>query len=148
MIRKTTGFEPKSKNYKANVNDSFKKQSFLKFIGAKLVDVSPGRIEIEIYNDENLHQQEGFFHGGVTTTIADVSMGYAALSLSGDYSEVLTTEFKVNLLKPAVGKKLIARSEVIKFGNLLKVCQSSVYCVSEKNEESLCAFVTGTMYVK
>ena len=140
-------FVPQSKNYKKNVSESFKKQSFLKFIGAKLVDVSPGKIEIEINNNENLHQQKGFFHGGVTTTIADVSMGYAALSLSNDNCEVLTTEFKINLLKPAVGKNLIARSEVIKYGNLLKICQSSVYCVSETNEESLCAFATGTMYI-
>ena len=107
MISKQQDFEPKSKNYKSNINDSFKKQSFLKFIGAKLVNISPGRIEIEVYNNENLHQQEGFLHGGVTATISDVSMGYAALSLSEDNSEVLTTEFKINLLKPAVLQNLI-----------------------------------------
>ena len=140
-------FEPQSKNFKENIIESFKKQSFLSFIGAKLVDINPGRIEIEIYNNKNLHQQRGFFHGGVTTTIADVSMGYAALSLSKDNSEVLTTEFKINLLRPAVGEKLIARAEVIKYGKLLKICQSSVYCISEKNDEDLCAFVTGTMFV-
>ena len=140
-------FEPQSKNFRENIIESFKKQSFLSFIGAKLVNIAPGKIGIEIYNNKNLHQQEGFFHGGITTTIADVSMGYAALSLSKDNTEVLTTEFKINLLKPAVGEKLIARAEVIKYGKLLKVCQSSVYCVSEKNHEELCAFVTGTMYV-
>ena len=140
-------FEPQSKNFKENIIESFKKQSFLSFIGAKLVDINPGKIQIEIYNNKNLHQQRGFFHGGVTTTIADVSMGYAALSLSKDNSEVLTTEFKINLLRPAVGEKLIARSEVIKYGKLLKICQSSVYCISEKNDEDLCAFVTGTMFV-
>lgn len=140
-------FEPQSKNFKENIIESFKKQSFLSFIGAKLVDINPGKIEIEIYNNKNLHQQRGFFHGGVTTTIADVSMGYAALSLSKDNSEVLTTEFKINLLRPALGEKLIARAEVIKYGKLLKICQSSVYSVSEANDEELCAFVTGTMYV-
>ena len=74
-------------------------------------------------------------------------MGYAALSLAPDNSKVLTTEFKINLLSPAIGEKIVARAEVVKFGKLLKVCQSSVYSVSTNKEEKLCAISTGTMFI-
>ena len=140
-------FEPRNPNFEKYIRESFKKQSFLKLIGAELKKITPGKIEIEVKNDEKLHQQKGFFHAGVTSTIADVSMGYAALSLAPEGVEVLTTEFKINLLKPAVGEKLIARSEVIKFGKLLKVCKASVFSVSSSSEEELCAIMTGTMFV-
>ena len=98
-------FKAQSKNYEKNIRKSFQKQSFLNLLGAILVKVSPGKIEIEVLKNEQLYQQDGFIHAGVTSTIADVSMGYAALSLAPDNSKVLTTEFKINLLSPAIGEK-------------------------------------------
>ena len=138
-------FQAQSPNYKQIIKESFEKQTFLVLIGAKLTKISPGEIEIEVKDNKKLYQQDGFFHAGVTSTLADVSMGYAALSLASDNSRVLTTEFKINLLSPAVGDKLIARSEVVKFGKLLKICKSSVYTKSK--EEKLCAISTGTMLI-
>ena len=140
-------FEAQSVNFDRNVRESFEKQTFLNLLGAKLIKVSPGEIEIEVLNNEKLYQQDGYFHAGVTSTIADVSMGYAALSLATDNSKVLTTEFKINLLNPAIGDKLIARSEVVKFGKFLKICKASVFSISNKNEEKLCAISTGTMFI-
>ena len=140
-------FEAQSPNFEQVIKKSFEDQSFLNLIGAKITKLSPGLIEIEVKNNESLHQQDGFFHAGVTSTIADVSMGYAALSLANEGSRVLTTEFKINLLKPAVGEKLIARSEVIKYGKILKICKASVFSFSSKEGESLCAVTIGTMYI-
>ena len=140
-------FEAQSVNFDRNVRESFEKQTFLNLLGAKLIKVSPGEVEIEVLNNEKLYQQDGYFHAGVTSTIADVSMRYAALSLATDNSRVLTTEFKVNLLNPAIGDKLIARSEVVKFGKFLKICKASVFSISNKTEEKLCAISTGTMFI-
>ena len=79
-------------------------------------------------------QQHGFFHAGVTTTIADNAAGYAAYSLMPDNSTVLTTEFKVNLLAPARGPKLVARAEVIKPGRTLYIVRSDVFSVNGDDE--------------
>ena len=140
-------FKAQSVNFDKNVRESFEKQTFLKLLGAKLIKITPGEVEIEILNNKKLYQQDGYFHAGVTSTIADVSMGYAALSLATDNSKVLTTEFKINLLNPAIGDKLIARSEVVQFGKFLKICKASVFSISNKNEEKLCAISTGTMFI-
>lgn len=77
--------------------------------------------------DERLCQQHGYFHAGVTTSIADSAAGYAALSLFAKGLGVLTSEFKLNLLNPATGPVLVARGAVVKPGRLLSVCRADVF---------------------
>ena len=76
---------------------------------------------------DDLQQQHGYFHAGVTSTIADTAAGYAAYSLFAAGDGVLTSEFKINLLNPAQGDCLVARGRVLKPGKLLTICASDVY---------------------
>ncbi|MCW9033196.1 MAG: PaaI family thioesterase [Rhodospirillales bacterium] len=122
-------FTPSSPNYDKLVKTSFYKQGFMNFVGAELVDVQPGLCEIKLPYREELSQQHGFFHGGVVSTLADNASGYAAFSLMAEGDGVLTVEFKVNLMAPAVGEFLITRGEVIRAGKTLTVCQSNVFAV-------------------
>jgi uncharacterized protein (TIGR00369 family) len=85
-----------------------------------------------------LTQQHGYFHAGIIGTMADNAGGYAALTLTAPGKEVLTVEYKLNLLLPGNGKGLISRGRVIKAGRTLIVCQSDVFNVTE-NEEVLAA---------
>src|SRR5690348_3280489 len=101
------------------VRPSAAQQAFLKLIGAELTRVAPGEIEFALAYREDLTQQHGFVHGGVITTIADVACGYAALTLMPEGSEVLSVEFKLNLLRPAAGNRFIARARVLKPGKTL-----------------------------
>ncbi len=130
--------EPKTKDYKKKVKDSFECQKFMKFINAQLVDVQPGFCEIHIPYNENLTQQHGFFHAGIISTVADNTAGYAAFSLMDKNSSVLTVEFKINLISPGDGNLLIGKSKVIKNGRTLAVCQSEVFTV-KNDKEKLCA---------
>lgn len=109
------------------IRDSFAKQGFMKTLGADLVALGEGFCEIGVDFDETKTQQHGYFHAGVTATIADNACGYAAFSVMPENSGVLTTEFKMNLLAPAKGPRLIARAEVIKPGRTLVVAQANVY---------------------
>ncbi|MGO1044542.1 PaaI family thioesterase [Clostridioides difficile] len=79
------------------INDSFKKQNFLSFIGAELEHVENGKVIITCKHKDSLTQQQGLLHGGVVTSLADVSCGYADLTTMPEDSEVLTVEFKINL---------------------------------------------------
>lgn len=113
-------------------------------IGAELVGVKPGYCEIHVPFNENLTQQNGFFHAGVISTVADNVAGYASLSLMKETSMVLSVEFKLNLLRPGAGEKLIGKGEVLKYGKTLTVCRADVFIVND-GIEKLCAAAQLTM---
>jgi len=123
------------------VRASAAQQEFLKLIGAELTRVAPGEVEFTLAYREDLTQQHGFVHGGVITTIADVACGYAALTVMPESSEVLSVEFKVNLLRPAAGTRFIARARVLKPGKTLTVAQADVFAVTDEGEKQVAAML-------
>jgi uncharacterized protein (TIGR00369 family) len=139
-----TGFKPKDPAFRRKVEASFARQAFLATVGARMTHVEPGRCVIEMPTRADLCQQHGFVHAGATTTLADTAAGYAAFSLMPAGSAILTTEFKVNLLSPAKGDRLVARAEVLKPGRTLVVVRSDVYGV-EGDAETLVATMLATM---
>lgn len=117
----------------------------MKLIGAKLSLVEPGVVEITLPYRADLAQQHGYLHAGVVTTIADSASGYAAYSLMPAGSEVLSVEFKVNMLRPAKGLEFVARAEVIKAGRTLTVVRADVFGSAEDAARELVATMQGTM---
>jgi uncharacterized protein (TIGR00369 family) len=114
-------------------------------IGAELSRVEPGVIEIALPYRPDLAQQHGYLHAGIVTTIADSACGYAAYSLMPAESEVLSVEFKVNLLRPAKGATFLARAEVVKAGKTLTVVRADVFAMDQDGERELIATMLGTM---
>ena len=119
-------FRPQHPEFAAAVQASFARQGFLRTIGAELVMVSPGTVEVALPYRTDLGQQHGAVHASVITAIVDVACGYAALSLMPAGSEVLTVEYKVNFLTPALGDRFVARGEVVRSGKRLAVCRGKV----------------------
>ncbi len=124
-------FTPKDPGFETRVRASFGRQGIMTLIGARLSRVEPGLVEIELPYRAELTQQHGFFHAGITSTIADTAGGYAAYSLMPAGASVLTTEFKINLLAPADGELLRARGRVLKPGRTLTVCDVDVFAVKD-----------------
>jgi uncharacterized protein (TIGR00369 family) len=137
-------FEPVDPDYRARVEASFARQRVMALIGARLVRVEPGLVEIELPYREDLTQQHGFFHAGITSTIADSAGGYAGFTLFPADSSVLTVEFKVNLVAPAAGEKLIAAGRVLRPGRSITVCELEVTAVA-KGEAKSCAYGLQTL---
>ena len=100
----------------ARCKESFERQGLMRLIGAKLVAAADGRAAIEVPYRADLTQQHGYFHGGVVTAIADTASGYAAYTTMPADASVLTVEFKINLINPAVGDRLVAEAAVRKAG--------------------------------
>ena len=123
----TAPFEPRNAAWREDVEASFAKQSFMRHLGARLIHVEPGKVDIVLSAAPTLHQQHGHFHAGVTTSIADSAGGYAAMTLMEPGAGVLTTELKINLLNPAQGDQLVASGRVVKSGKTLTVCRADVY---------------------
>jgi len=130
--------------YHARIRASFAGRCIMSTIGADLTKIAPGAIDIELPYRGDLTQQHGFLHAGVITIIADSACGYAALSLMPARASVLTVEYKVNLLAPAAGERMIARGRVLKPGKTLTVCTADVVAISEGREKTI-ATMTGTL---
>lgn len=132
-------------SFAEEIKESFARQSVMQLIGAKLTRIEPGVIEINLPYRTDLAQQHGYLHAGIVSTIADSACGYAAYSLMPAGSEVLSVEFKVNLLRPALGEHFVARAEVIKAGKTLSVVRADVFAFSKDKEDELIATMQGTM---
>lgn len=128
------------------VRASFAKQHAMALIRATLPVVEAGRTEIHLPHWEGVEQQHGFVHGGVVGMIADSAAGYAAMTVVPASASVLTVEYKMNLVAPADGEKLIARGQVVRPGRTLIVTQGEVFAVRD-GKEHLCALMQQTIMV-
>ncbi len=128
----------------ARIRASFAKQGLMKTLGAELGAISPGAVEIILLPMPSITQQHGFVHGGAVGAVADTAAGYAALSLAPIGTGVLTTEFKINLVAPAAGDRIIARGRVVKPGRTLTLAQTDVFAESD-GKEKLIALLTASM---
>lgn len=112
---------------RARIEASFARQGLMRHLGAELADVEPGRVVIGLAARPEVTQQHGYIHAGATSAIADSAGGYAALTLFGEEDEVLTVEYKLNLVAPAAGDRLEAVGVVLRSGRTITVCRLDVY---------------------
>jgi uncharacterized protein (TIGR00369 family) len=132
--------------FETRVRRSFARQAFSATLGATLAGVAAGEVTLELPFHPRLTQQHGYLHGGVTTALADVACGYAALTLMPPGAAVLTVEFKVNLLSPGVGERFVAVGRVVKPGRTIMVCSGEVLAHQGGQLRSL-ALMQATMMV-
>jgi uncharacterized protein (TIGR00369 family) len=125
-----TAFTPVDPAYADRIRASFARQKAMALIGARLARIEPGLVEIELPWREDLTQQHGYIHAGFTSAIADSAGGYAGFTLFPADASVLTVEFKINLLAPAAGERLLARGRVLRGGRTLTVCELGVAAVA------------------
>ncbi len=137
-------FQPRDAGYVARVRNSFGLQRAMALIGAELAVVEPGFAEIHLPLKPEITQQHGFIHGGVVGMIADSAAGYAANTLTPADTSVLTVEYKLNLVAPADGQRLVARGEVIKPGRTLIITRAEVFAIRDERW-MLCALMQQTI---
>ncbi len=115
---------------KERIAASFKSQGLMATLGAQLVSVADGEVQIELPFSEKLSQQHGYVHGGAITSVVDSACGYAALTKVPAECEVVSAEFKINLMRPAIGERFLAIGRVQSAGKLLTVCTGEVRAFS------------------
>lgn len=141
-------FKPQSPDFAERVKNIFAEQPVMRLVGAKLTRIEPGAVDIAIEFQQSLTQQNGFIHAGIITTIADSACGYAAFSLMPDEADVLSVEFKINLLAPAVGEKFVAKGRVLRAGKTLTVARGDVFALSENQSKQIAAMQATIMLVQ
>jgi uncharacterized protein (TIGR00369 family) len=137
-------FEPASDDYRDRVRACFEAQEMLGAIGAVLARVEPGEVELALPYRQDLTQQHGYLHAGAITTLADSACGFAALSLMPADADVLSVEFKLNLLRPAAGQHFHAIGSVLKPGRTLTVTRGDVWA-DDNDGWTLIATLLATM---
>ena len=105
---------------------SFSAQGLMITLGAELVRVAPGEVQIALIPRPELSQQHGYIHAGAITSVLDSACGYAALTVAPAGLDVLTVEFKINFIRPAVADRFVAIGKVTKAGRTLTVCRGEV----------------------
>lgn len=140
-----TDFEPRDPDYERRVRESFARQRVMETLGARLLSVAPGGVEVGLGFREDLTQQHGYLHAGVVAAVVDTACGYAALTLAEAGSEVLSIEFKLNLLSPAAGESFVARGRVVRAGRNITVCTGDLFALKGGGEEKPVAAMLATM---
>ena len=140
-------FEPRDADYGRRVRESFARQRAMETFGARLLRVAPGEVEIGVDFDEAFTQQHGYLHAGLVTAMVDTACGYAALSLTAPGAEVLSVEFKLNLLSPAAGRGFVARARVVRSGRNLTVCAGDFYALVDGGEKLVATMLATMMKV-
>jgi len=139
-------FTPAFAGYVERVRSSFARQGAMKLIGAQMLAVAPGYCEIAVNPRPEISQQHGYVHAGVIGAIVDAAGGYAGFSLFPEDSSVLTVEFKLNLLAPATGDRLVAEGHVVKAGRTLAITRGEVHAEGN-GQRTLVALMQQTLMV-
>ena len=132
-------------DFERRVRDSFAQQKFMATLGATVSVHSKGNVEIGFPYHGSLTQQNGFVHAGAITSILDSACGYAALSVAPEGCDVLSVEFKTNLLAPAVGDRFVARATVKRAGKTLIVCAADCFAHKDGNDKIVATMLATIM---
>ena len=137
---------PLNPAYERRVRESFARQGAMRLFGARLTEVRPGFCAIELPYRADLAQQHGYVHAGIVGAIVDSAGGYAGFTLFPEDASVLTVEYKLTLLAPAEGERLVAQAEVVKPGRTLAITRGEVFAEAG-GKRTLCAIMQQTLIV-
>ena len=137
-------FEPKNPDFRQIAADTFGRQQAMRTLGFTIARMEPGEVDLAMDYSPALTQQNGFVHAGIITAGLDTACGIASFTLMPAGSDILTVEFKTNLLAPASGTRFIFLAEVIKPGRTLTIAEARAYALRDGGEH-LIATMTGTL---
>ena len=137
-------FVPKNPDFREVATDTFARQQAMRTLGISIARLEPGEVDLSMAYSRDFTQQNGFVHAGIITAGLDSACGIAAFTLMPVGSDILTVEFKTNLLAPAKGERFAFRAHVVKPGRTLTVCEGRAYAEHD-GVETLIATMTGTL---
>ena len=137
-------FEPKNPDYRAVAAATFDRQQAMRSLGISISRLEAGEVDLSMSYAPAWTQQNGFVHAGIITAGLDTACGIAAFTLMPPGCDILTVEFKTNLLAPAKGERFAFRAHVVKPGRTLTVCEARAFAQAG-GSETLIATMTGTL---
>jgi uncharacterized protein (TIGR00369 family) len=142
-----THWKVQDSEFESKIRRSLARQRMMTTLGARLVHLAPGEVDLQAPFAPEFGQQNGFWHAGAVASLADSANGYAAFSLAPPGTDVLAVEFKINLLARARGQEFLAQGRVVRPGRTLTVCQAEVFAI-EGAERTLIATMLSTLIIR
>jgi uncharacterized protein (TIGR00369 family) len=136
-------FTPKNPDYRKVAASTFERQQAMRTLGIFIARLEPGEVDLAMDYSAELTQQNGFVHAGIITAGLDTACGIAAFTLMPAGADILTVEFKTNLLASASGERFFFRAMVVKPGRTLTICEARAFALRD-GREHLIATMTGT----
>jgi uncharacterized protein (TIGR00369 family) len=137
-------FEPKNPDYLKIATATFDRQQAMRTLGISISRLEAGEVDLSMSYSPEWTQQNGFVHAGIITAGLDTACGIAAFTLMPPGCDILTVEFKTNLLAPAKGERFAFRAHVVKPGRTLTVCDARGFAQGGGGE-TLIATMTATL---
>ena len=139
---------PLDPDQETRLHNSFARQPIMLLLNARIVKASLGEVQIEFPFNSSFTQQNGYMHAGILTTVVDTACGCAAFTHMSPNREVLSIEFKVNFLSPAIGEKFVSFGKVIKAGRNISVCSGEVWAFQSGTEKLVAVMQASMMTVE
>ncbi|MGV3538562.1 MAG: PaaI family thioesterase [Rufibacter sp.] len=133
--------------FRDTVKEKLRRQFYMHLLGFEIETIEIGRIEGRLTLEEKHKQHKGFVHGGVTATLADIVMGFAAVTLVPAEYHVVTADLRVSYLNPGVGEVLLAKGWVLKQGKKLNFCEAEIFSIDGHGQQTLIAKASSTMAI-
>jgi uncharacterized protein (TIGR00369 family) len=130
----------------ARVRTSFDRQGLMSTLGVDVLDVEPGRVELQLRYDERFTQQHGFMHAGAVASVLDTACGYAAYTVLPPEAAALTATFTVNLLAPAAGQRFTMTGQVVRAGRTLVVCRAEAFADGDQRPFAVMQATMSVLY--
>lgn len=140
-------FTPKNPKFRERIKDQLTRQNFMHHMNFDLNVIEAGKMEGELEIQPIHFQQDGFVHGGVVATIADIVAGFSAVSLVGEDQGVVTGEIKISYFARGEGEKLKAIGKVVKAGKRMNFCEAEVFSVSNRVEKLIAKATTSMITI-
>ncbi len=139
-----SAFQVQDPDYDARVRRNFANQQAMATLGVSLIHIEPGMLELQMPYDAKFSQQNGFLHAGAVSAVLDTACGLASYTLMPAQADILTVEFKINLLAPAKGQTFRFIGNVVKPGRTLIIAEGRAFA-SDGGREKLIATMSATM---
>ena len=110
---------------------------FNQHLGIRVVRHHKDGVTISCDLRKELHNMSGVLHGGVTATLVDVAAGMALMHRG---QKATTVELKINYLRPVTGRKVTARSRLVRIGKTLVTALVDVF--DDRKNHAAVAIVT------
>nr|WP_205504387.1 PaaI family thioesterase [Rufibacter sp. SYSU D00308] len=131
--------------FRDTVKEKLQRQFYMHLLGFEIETIEIGLVEGQLQLEEKHKQHKGFAHGGVIATLADIVMGFAAVTLVPADQHVVTADLKVSYLNPGVGTALFAKGWVLKQGKRLNFCEAEIFTINGQGEKNMIAKASATM---
>ncbi len=137
-------YKTRNPGFRDIILEKLKGQHFMRLMNFELTEIEEGKVVGELEIEQIHHQQNGFLHGGVISTMSDIVMGFAAFSLVPADFHVVTADLRVSYFAPGIGQKAIAIGRVLKSGKHLNFCEAEIF-VENNGARKVIASASSTM---